>query len=120
VTSGLASFSLLASEDRKVGLAERASGCSQDAEPFAYVARMPSTTVVDSEDEREFLLTLGQRVRKRRRDADLTQAELAEAANLDRRWVGHLERGQTNISVLNLRRIAEALSCPLMDLLDEG
>jgi transcriptional regulator with XRE-family HTH domain len=59
--------------------------------------------------QRRFLRQLGDRVRERRTALGLTQAELGEKCNLHRTFIGSVERGERNISVLNLRVIAIAL-----------
>ena len=51
---------------------------------------------------------LGRRLRIRRSEVGLSQEEFAHAAGLDRSYVGSIERGERNISVRNLLRLAEA------------
>ena len=60
-------------------------------------------------DDRRFLGQLGGRVRQIRTERGLTQAELGERCGLHRTFVGSVERGERNVSVLNLRAIAKAL-----------
>jgi transcriptional regulator with XRE-family HTH domain len=66
---------------------------------------------------RAFLSSLGDRIRDRRTDLKLTQEELGERCGLHRTFIGSVERGERNISVLNLRQIAVALRVPVADLL---
>jgi transcriptional regulator with XRE-family HTH domain len=47
----------------------------------------------------------------------LTQAKLAEQCGLHRTFIGSVERGERNLSILNLRRIAKALRVPPADFL---
>lgn len=68
-------------------------------------------------DERHFLRELGLRVRRRRDEQGLTQAQLGERCRLHRTFIGSVERGERNVSVLNLRTIARALRVPLTELL---
>ena len=68
-------------------------------------------------DEQEFLREVGLRIRKRREAQNLTQAQLGENCDLDRTFIGSVERGERNVAVLNLRKIAQALRVPLQDLL---
>lgn len=51
----------------------------------------------------------GRRMRKLRVRATLSQERLAEEAGLHRTYVGSVERGERNISLQNILRIARAL-----------
>jgi transcriptional regulator with XRE-family HTH domain len=48
-------------------------------------------------------------LRRKRRDQQMTQEELAERAGLSARYIGAIERGDVSASVTVLGRIAEAL-----------
>jgi transcriptional regulator with XRE-family HTH domain len=48
-------------------------------------------------------------VRKLRLDRGLSQQKLAELADLHRNYVGRVERGERNIAILNIVRLARAL-----------
>ena len=63
------------------------------------------------------LVKLGQRVRKFREKADISQEELAHRADLDRTYVGGVERGERNLGILNLLTLAEALGVSASTLL---
>jgi transcriptional regulator with XRE-family HTH domain len=56
------------------------------------------------------LVKLGQNIHSLRVRAGLSQEALAHRADLDRTYIGGVERGERNISFLNLCRIAKALS----------
>jgi transcriptional regulator with XRE-family HTH domain len=60
---------------------------------------------------------VGTNVRKSRQAPGLTQEQLAFAAEIDLTYVGGIERGKRNPSVVVLARIAEALSVEPGDLL---
>jgi transcriptional regulator with XRE-family HTH domain len=55
------------------------------------------------------LKTFGLRVRTVREALDWSQEELAEQADLHRTYISGLERGERNVSVLNILRLARAL-----------
>jgi transcriptional regulator with XRE-family HTH domain len=67
--------------------------------------------------DRHFLEQIGHRVRELRIAKGLTQAALAERCELHRTFIGSVERGERNVSVLNLRVIARALRVPITELL---
>ncbi|MFJ2399882.1 helix-turn-helix domain-containing protein [Streptomyces xanthochromogenes] len=59
---------------------------------------------------------LGRRIRDARMDADLTQEELAERAQIDRSTIQRIELGQNDARYSHLLLIAEALHTPLREL----
>jgi transcriptional regulator with XRE-family HTH domain len=59
----------------------------------------------------------GARVRAIRKQNGLSQEALALACELDRTYIGGVERGERNISLVNIHRIAEALGVPPAELL---
>ena len=71
-------------------------------------------------DDKHFLQLLGFRLRERRVAMNMTQAELADKCGLHRTFIGSVERGERNISVLNLRIIAKVLRIGLADVFAAG
>jgi transcriptional regulator with XRE-family HTH domain len=67
-------------------------------------------------DDQQFLRGLGQRLRQHRLDCKWTQAELARRCELHRTFIGSVERGERNVSILNLRHMAKVLRVHLTDL----
>jgi len=62
---------------------------------------------------------LGQAIRTRRLALKLSQEKLAEKAHLHWTYIGGIERGERNVSLLNILRIARALNVTPSDLLKE-
>lgn len=56
--------------------------------------------------------TLGQRVRRRRRELRLSQAELAQMANVNQGYISEIERDRRNPSRRTIRALAVALDTP--------
>lgn len=61
------------------------------------------------EDNEGSLPRFGAAVRVRRKEAGLSQEVLADAAGIDRSHMGKIERGERNVTLLNVLRIATAL-----------
>jgi DNA-binding XRE family transcriptional regulator len=61
----------------------------------------------------------GKNVRRLREQRRLTQEQLAFEAEIDLTYMGGIERGRRNPSLLVMARIADALSVPLPKLLSE-
>jgi transcriptional regulator with XRE-family HTH domain len=68
-------------------------------------------------DDKKFLKQLGERIRKLREERGLTQAQFGDHCELHRTFIGSVERGERNVAILNLRRIAQVLRVPVADLL---
>lgn len=67
---------------------------------------------------KEELIKLGQLIRYKRKTRGLTQTELAELSNVDRNYIGMLERGERNPSYLSLQKIAGGLGIPVNQLIE--
>lgn len=62
------------------------------------------------------LKAVGAQIRSLRKARKLSQEQLAERANLHYPMIGSLERGQRNITLVNLEKIAKGLSVPVREL----
>ncbi|EPG6919285.1 TPA: helix-turn-helix transcriptional regulator [Proteus mirabilis] len=60
---------------------------------------------------------VGKRIAKMRKSKGLTQDKLALLAEIDRSYVGRIERGEVNITIEKLYEIAETLGCDARELL---
>jgi len=69
-------------------------------------------------DDADFLQKLGRRVRELRERRDVTRRVLAAQADVSERYLGQLETGEGNISIMLLRRVAVALKVPIGELLE--
>ncbi len=65
------------------------------------------------------LVTLGEAIRRARTKAGLSQELLAAEAELDRSYMGGVERGEHNLTLMNLCRISIALKMKPSELLAE-
>jgi transcriptional regulator with XRE-family HTH domain len=62
---------------------------------------------------------LGENIRAQRKRLRLSQEKLAEKADLHPVYIGDIERGEENVSLDSLVRIAKALKMPLRDLVQD-
>ncbi|MDR1349769.1 MAG: helix-turn-helix domain-containing protein [Zoogloeaceae bacterium] len=63
------------------------------------------------------LVTFGQVVRATRMDKGVSQEALADLAGIDRSYMGGIERGEHNLSLFNIHRIAAALDVSIAELM---
>ncbi|MFA5959077.1 MAG: helix-turn-helix transcriptional regulator [Tatlockia sp.] len=62
------------------------------------------------------LIKLGQRIRELRLERGFSQESFAHEVNLDRTYMGGIERGERNIAAINLIRIAKCLNIEVGEL----
>ncbi|MDO6646651.1 MULTISPECIES: helix-turn-helix domain-containing protein [Acinetobacter] len=65
----------------------------------------------------ELAIAIGQNIRKARKEKDLSQEKLALMCELDRSYLGRIERGEVNITVLKLYEISKVLEVDIRILL---
>jgi transcriptional regulator with XRE-family HTH domain len=68
---------------------------------------------------RDWRAIVGRNVRRLRQQKGLTQEQVAFEAEIDLTYMGGIERGKRNPSLLVMARIADALGVPLPKLLVE-
>ncbi len=61
---------------------------------------------------------MGGAIRATRKAKGLSQEALAELADIDRSYMGGIERGEHNLAIMNLLKIADALGLEASSLLD--
>lgn len=65
------------------------------------------------------LVAFGQRVRAIRKQKGLSQEGLAALADIDRSYMGHIERGEKNITLTKIYQIADALEVTPVHFFDD-
>ena len=68
---------------------------------------------------KQYLETLGKNVRQLRLEKGLSQEALADRCGLHRTYLGGIERGERNVSLLNIIRIAKALDVNVVELVHD-
>jgi len=61
-------------------------------------------------------LRFGKAVRKKRNKLGVSQEEFADICGLDRTYIGGIERGERNVALVNIEKIANALKISLPEL----
>ncbi|MEZ9640273.1 helix-turn-helix domain-containing protein [Vibrio cyclitrophicus] len=59
----------------------------------------------------------GAKLRGKRRDQKVSQDQLALLADIDRSYIGRIERGEVNITLEKAYQLAQVLKCDVRDLL---
>lgn len=73
------------------------------------IVRGHKVILADDYDMDSVLVRFGNRVRELRKKKGLSQEALALESGLDRSYVGGVERGERNISLENIEKLAKAL-----------
>ena len=68
--------------------------------------------------KKDILETFGDRIRTLRKEAGWSQEEFADECELDRTYVGGVERGERNLALRNIEKIAIALGVTIAELMD--
>jgi transcriptional regulator with XRE-family HTH domain len=64
-----------------------------------------------------FAIKIGQVIKKKRTSLGLSQEALAAIAGINRSYLGEIERGEVELSAINLQRIADGLGIKLSELI---
>lgn len=75
-------------------------------------------SLMDQDKEERIKKKFGERLRQLRQKNGLSQETLALACDLDRTYIGGVERGERNISLINIYKIAVALGVSAGELFD--
>jgi len=68
--------------------------------------------------ESQFLKQVGLNVRLCRQGIELSQEDLALKCDVDRSYMGRIERGESNITILTLKKIIDTLGIDLTEFFD--
>lgn len=66
--------------------------------------------------DKEILIEFGQKVQTLRKSIGISQEELAFKSGLHRTYIGMIERAERNITLINIKKIANALNVNIGDL----
>jgi transcriptional regulator with XRE-family HTH domain len=83
---------------------------------FSYFRVFQSMEKINS-DNKEYLKKIGSRIKQIRTSQDITQTELGYQCDIERPNIARIESGGNNLTVLTLRKIADALKVDVIDIL---
>lgn len=66
----------------------------------------------------DYLIAFGQRVRELRQQTDLSQEKFALMIGMDRTYFSSVEAGKRNISLINIKKIADGLEVSVSNLFE--
>ena len=66
------------------------------------------------------LIAFGKAIRSIRLDKGISQEALADLAGIDRSYMGGVERGEHNLGLINIKRIASALGAPVYAVMEKA
>jgi transcriptional regulator with XRE-family HTH domain len=69
-----------------------------------------------SPDHEQFLRNLGQVIRQARKSKKMTQGDLSELSGMNAKYLGEIELGKTNPTIVFLLRLAWALGLEIVDI----
>lgn len=64
------------------------------------------------------LVAFGKAIRELRKERGLSQEAFADLACIDRSYMGHIERGEKNVTLTKVYQIANALQIPVSSLFE--
>lgn len=62
-----------------------------------------------NEEDKKLLIDLWEKIQKARKESKISQSELAEKTWIDRSYISMVERWETNITYLKLKKISDEL-----------
>ena len=72
---------------------------------------------ISTMSDADILIEFGARVRALRKELEWSQEDLAAHCGLDRTYVGGIERGERNVALRNLQKLAKGLGLSVSELL---
>lgn len=73
--------------------------------------------VVDNNEEIELIKSIGEKIKSKRIEKNLSQEILSFDANIPRNQIGRIERGEINTSIVTLFKICKALEIEIKEIL---
>lgn len=82
-----------------------------------FATTLDSSRLYERREMRDLATKFGERIRQKRIQIGISQDKLALLAEIDRSYVGRIERGEVNITLEKAYQLAEVLNCDIRELL---
>lgn len=77
---------------------------------------LPNDDIMEVSEDHMVCVEFGKRVRNLRKERGWSQERLAEVSGIHRNYVSDMERGERNVSLKIINRIAKAMEIKISDL----
>lgn len=67
---------------------------------------------------KKIMANFGKNLRKLRKASKITQKQLAEKSKLHFTYISSIEKGERNLSLLNIHKLSKALGCSVKELIE--
>lgn len=84
---------------------------------YSLMAKIRISAKVDDNGD---LLQLGSAIKELRKNLKWSQENLSFEVGVDRTHMGRIERGESNLTLLNLLKISQALKCKAYEILQKA
>jgi transcriptional regulator with XRE-family HTH domain len=74
---------------------------------------------MDAKIKTSISISFGKKIRELRKSQNLSQEAFADLSDLDRSYIGGVERGDRNISLNNINKISKALKLNIKELFED-
>lgn len=82
-----------------------------------FATTLDSSRLYERREMKDLAIKFGERIRQKRIQIGISQDKLALLSEIDRSYVGRIERGEVNITLEKAYQLAEVLNCDIRDLL---
>jgi transcriptional regulator with XRE-family HTH domain len=82
-----------------------------------FATTLDSSRLYERREMKDLAIKFGERIRQKRIQIGISQDKLALLSEIDRSYVGRIERGEVNVTLEKAYQLAEVLNCDIRELL---
>lgn len=82
-----------------------------------FATTLDSSRLYERREMKDLAIKFGERIRQKRIQIGISQDKLALLSEIDRSYVGRIERGEVNITLEKAYQLADVLNCDIRELL---